>query len=97
MTRSKHSETTWRDRFGPLPPAAENLLDVHPLEAAGGQPHRLQQVEVRGEKVMLTRGGELVLVGGKFPRLTSPEPPSKMRELSDLLENCEPSIPFIRN
>ena len=30
---------------------------------------------------MFTRGGELVLAGGKFPRLTSTEPLSKMREI----------------
>ena len=36
---------------------------------------------------MLTRGGDYVIVAGKFPRLTSRDAPSKMRELSDLLQH----------
>ncbi len=78
-------QTTWRDRFGPLPPSAENLLAYIRLKLLASA-HRLQQVEVRGEKVMLTRGGDYVTVAGKFPRLTSRDAPSKMRELSGLLQ-----------
>ena len=78
-------QTTWRDRFGPLPPPAENLLASTRLKLLAAA-RRVQQIEVRGEKVMVTRGGDYVIVGGKFPRLTSREAPSKMRELSDLIE-----------
>ena len=77
--------TTWRDRFGPLPPAVENLLIYMRLKLLASA-HRVQQVEVRDRKVMLMRGGDYILLAGKFPRLTSPDAPSKMRELSDLLE-----------
>ena len=79
-------QATWRDRFGALPPSAENLLSYTRLKLLAAA-HRVQQVEVRGEKVMLTRGGDYVIVGGKFPRLTSREGTSKMRELSDLLQH----------
>ncbi len=77
-------EGTWRDRFGPLPPAAANLLAFTRLKLLASA-RKVQQVEVRGDKVMLTRGGDYVMVAGKFPRLTSRDAPSKMRELSDLL------------
>ncbi len=79
-------QAIWRDRFGTLPPAAENLLAYTRLKLLAAS-HRVQQVEVRGEKVMLTRGGDYVIVGGKFPRLTSREGTSKMRELTDLLQH----------
>ena len=79
-------QTTWRDRFGALPPPAENLLVYTRLKLLAAS-HRVQQVEVKGEKVMLTRGGDYVIVGGKFPRLTSRDGASKMRELSDLLQH----------
>ena len=76
---------TWRDRFGPLPEPADNLLAHTRLKLLASS-KKVQQVEVRGDKVMLTRGGDFVLVAGKFPRLTSVDGASKMRELSDLLE-----------
>ena len=77
-------QATWRDRFGALPPAAENLLSYTRLKLLAAS-RRVQQVEVRGGKVMLTRGGDYVVAGGKFPRLTSTDGPSRMRELSDML------------
>ena len=77
---------TWRDRFGRLPEAAENLLALTQLKLLAAR-RKVQQVEVRGEKIMSTRAGELLLSGGKFPRLTSTEPLSKIRQISELLEN----------
>ena len=79
-------QKTWRDRFGRLPAAVENLLGLTRLKLLAAS-RKVQQVEVRGEKVMFTRGGELVLDGGKFPRLTSSEPLSKIRQVSELLVN----------
>ncbi len=35
---------------------------------------------------MFTRAGELVLMAGKFPRLTSVDPLTKLRQISALLE-----------
>ena len=79
-------QNTWRDRFGRLPVAAENLVGLTRLKLLAAS-RRVQQVEVREDKLMCTRTGELVLIGGKFPRLTSQEPVSKIHEISDLLEN----------
>lgn len=76
---------SWRDRFGRLPDAVENLLELTRLKLLAAH-RRVQQVEVRGEKVMLTRGDDFVLVAGKFPRLTSRNPLSKVREIRGLLE-----------
>ncbi len=78
-------QASWRDRFGRLPPPAENLLLYARFKLLAAS-RKLQQVEVRGSKLMLTRGADFVLVNGRFPRLTSTEPITKMRELFDLLE-----------
>ena len=76
---------SWRDRFGRLPEAAENLLVYTRFKLLAAS-RKLLQVEVRGSKLMLKRGADFVLVGGRFPRLTSSEPVTKMRELFNLLE-----------
>jgi transcription-repair coupling factor (superfamily II helicase) len=71
---------SWRDRFGPLPDAVENLLLMTEIKLAGSS-RRFAVVEVREEKLMLTRGGDFVLMGGKFPRLTADAPEAKLREV----------------
>ncbi len=88
LTRNDEVENlkaSWRDRFGRLPEPAENLLVYTRFKLLAAS-RKLQQVEVRGSKLMLTRGADFVLVHGRFPRLTSTEPVTKMRELFDLLE-----------
>ncbi len=76
---------SWRDRFGRLPVATENLLLYTRFKLLAAS-RKLQQVELRGSKLMLTRGADFVLIGGRFPRLTSTEPVTKMRELFTLVE-----------
>lgn len=80
--------TEWRDRFGPLPPPAENALlcaEIR-LEAAA---RRINLVEVRGDKLMLTRRKELLQPGGRFPRLTKGDPDSRLREVFDFVRSIE--------
>lgn len=78
-------EAAWRDRFGPLPPAAANALVLAAIRLEATR-RRIPVVEVRDEKLMLTRGGSYILVGGRFPRLTASEPESRLREVLSLLE-----------
>ncbi len=77
--------TNWRDRFGPLPAAAENLLMFARLKLAAAR-HKVQQIEVRQDRVMFTRAGELLLTAGKFPRLTARDPALKVKEIFGLLQ-----------
>lgn len=75
----------WRDRFGPFPPAAENLFlfsEIKLAAAAGG----VTRVEVRERKVMLTRNGDFILVGGKFPRLVGVTIREHLGEVLNLLK-----------
>ena len=77
-------QSVWRDRFGPLPAPVENLLLLASIRitAAG---RKITRVEVRDKKLMLTRGGDYVLINGKFPRLTVADPAERLRELLRLL------------
>lgn len=76
----------WRDRFGPLPDAVDNLLILSEIKIAAGK-RKIQKVEVRENKLMLSRGGDYVLIGGKFPRLTSNTPTLNLREVSALIKS----------
>jgi transcription-repair coupling factor (superfamily II helicase) len=76
----------WRDRFGPLPAPAENLLTLGRLRLAASKA-RVQQVEVREDRVILTRHGEPLQAGGRFPRLKSSAPGEKVEEIFDLLRH----------
>ncbi len=70
----------WRDRFGKWPAAVDNLLLLSETKLAAAKA-RLSRVEVREGKLMLTRRGDFILVGGKFPRLTSGRIDLNLREV----------------
>jgi transcription-repair coupling factor (superfamily II helicase) len=38
-------------------------------------------VEVREDRLMLTRNGHFIQIDGKFPRVTAPEPGERLREV----------------
>jgi transcription-repair coupling factor (superfamily II helicase) len=75
----------WRDRFGPLPPAVENLLVLQSIRLVAVS-KRVGSVEAREGKLMLKKKGDYVLFGGKFPRLTSPTPENRLREVLAFLQ-----------
>ncbi len=60
----------WRDRFGKFPSAIDNLLILTEIKLSAARAG-VSRVEVREGKLMLTRRGDFILVGGKFPRLSS--------------------------
>ena len=75
----------WRDRFGPPPPAVDTLWRCTEIRL---QAHRAgcSAVEIRGDRLMLTRNGDFILVGGKFPRLKpSAAPADRLVEAVGLL------------
>jgi transcription-repair coupling factor (superfamily II helicase) len=77
---------TWRDRFGPLPEAAENLVILNELKLAAAA-RRITAIEAKDEKAMLKRGGDYVLLGTKFPRLTAATPTARLQELLALVRS----------
>ncbi len=77
---------TWRDRFGLLPEPVENLLTITEIKLSAAA-RKFTMVEVREGKLMLTRTGDFVLIGGKFPRLTATEPGEKLREMLAMIRS----------
>jgi transcription-repair coupling factor (superfamily II helicase) len=73
-----------RDRFGPLPPAVELLLAVGELKILASEKN-VTVIEVEEDKLKLTRLGDFITLGGKFPRLTKKEPKARLKEIKRLL------------
>jgi transcription-repair coupling factor (superfamily II helicase) len=73
-----------RDRFGPLPPAVELLLQVAELKILAGE-KAVTVIEVKEDKLMLTRHGDFITLGGKFPRLTKKQAGARLKEIKKLL------------
>ena len=73
-----------RDRFGPLPSPVELLLQVGELKVLAAEKH-VTIVETKEDKLMLTRNNDLLMVGGKFPRLTKKEASARLKEMKKLL------------
>jgi transcription-repair coupling factor (superfamily II helicase) len=74
----------WRDRFGASPKAVENLITLAQIKLAAAI-QEISRVETREDKLMLTRRGDFILVGGKFPRLFAPEIEKRLQEILGLL------------
>jgi len=75
----------WRDRFGPLPPAVDNLFALIKIKLAAAE-SRVSRVEVREHKLMLTRHGDFILVAGKFPRLVASKIDQHLGEILELIK-----------
>jgi transcription-repair coupling factor (superfamily II helicase) len=74
-----------RDRFGPLPPALQLLLEVGKLKLLGRR-RDIAMIETKGDKLMLTRDGDYITPDGKFPRLTKKEPKARLREIKRFID-----------
>jgi len=74
----------WRDRFGPLPPPVELLLAVGELKVLASE-KAVTSIEVEEDKLKLTRHGDFIMLGGKFPRLTKKEARARLKEIKKLL------------
>ncbi|MFL6568237.1 MAG: transcription-repair coupling factor, partial [Chthoniobacterales bacterium] len=76
----------WRDRFGKFPDAVDNLLALTEIKLAAAKAG-ITRVEVRDAKLMLTRRGDYILVGGKFPRLSGGDLNRNLAEVVELTKN----------
>src|SRR5947209_8566358 len=74
----------WRDRFGLLPAAAENLCSLSEIKLAAARAG-VTRVEVREDKLMLTRRGDFILVGGRFPRISTGGIDRQLASVLDLI------------
>jgi transcription-repair coupling factor (superfamily II helicase) len=74
----------WRDRFGKFPVAVDNLFLLAEIKLAAAKAD-ITRVEVRERKLMLTRRGDFILVGGKFPRLVADRIEAHLGEILELV------------
>jgi len=74
----------WRDRFGKFPEAVDNLLLLTEIKLSAAKA-ALARVEVREAKLMLTRRGDFILVGGKFPRISTDRIDRQLAEVLELI------------
>ena len=77
-------QTELRDRFGPLPPQVDLLLLVAELKILAGE-KSVSEIKVKDDKLMLTRQGDFITLGGKFPRLTKKDARARLKEIKKLL------------
>jgi transcription-repair coupling factor (superfamily II helicase) len=75
----------WRDRFGKFPPAVDNLLVLTDIKLSAAKAG-VARVEVREDKLMLTRRGDFILLGGKFPRLTTDKIEQRLAAVVELIK-----------
>ena len=73
-----------RDRFGPLPPALELLLRVAEIKVMASE-RRITVIEVKEDKLMLTRNNDYIMVGSMFPRLTKKQAGARLKEIIQML------------
>jgi transcription-repair coupling factor (superfamily II helicase) len=80
-------EASWRDRFGRIPEAAARLLEITRIKALAAA-EGIASVEISGQRLMLHRNGDYILLEGRrFPRLQSACPRGKLSEAVTLLQN----------
>jgi transcription-repair coupling factor (superfamily II helicase) len=83
----KALKTRWTDRFGPPPPAVAHLLSATAIKLAAAQ-SGINTVEIREQRLMLTRNGSYITVSKKrFPRLTETTPEKKLNEARQMIES----------
>jgi transcription-repair coupling factor (superfamily II helicase) len=81
-------ERDWRDQFGPIPDAVRNLLLLNEIKLLARR-LKVASLEVRSSKVMLVRGGDYLLIGDRFPRLTPENGQNNLQTLLTLLSRLD--------
>ncbi len=78
-------EASWRDRFGRIPEAAAHLLLIARIKALAAA-EEIASVEIQGQRLMLHRNGDYILLEGRrFPRLKAESPHGKLKEAVEML------------
>ena len=62
-----------------------SLLQVSQLKVLAAE-REIEVMESREDKLMLTRRGDFIQVGGRFPRLTRKDPRARLNEIKKLIQ-----------
>lgn len=77
-------EIAWRDRFGRFPEAVENLFAISRAKLRATH-KKISAIELKGQKLTLTRNGSPITIDNRHPRLKAMEAKAKIKETLDLL------------
>jgi transcription-repair coupling factor (superfamily II helicase) len=77
-------EKELRDRFGPLPLPLQLLLQLAEIRILAADKN-ITAMEVKEDRLMLTRNNDYVMAGSKFPRLTKKTSSARFAEIKKLL------------
>jgi transcription-repair coupling factor (superfamily II helicase) len=78
-------ENSWRDRFGRIPMAAANLIQIARIKALASASN-ISSVEIQQQRLMLHRNGDYILLEERrFPRLKASSPVAKLIEAINML------------
>lgn len=77
-----------QDRFGPMPKPVKRLLKVMRIRILAAT-HHINEIETRGEKLMLMRHGDYIKQQGQFPRLRSSGADAKLSEMIRVLRKIK--------
>ncbi len=80
------------DRFGRVPSSIELLWLVTEMKLLASD-KGVTVVESRGDRLMLTRNKDFIMVGGKFPRLQKKSAAGKLNEIRGILGSLTTSPP----
>lgn len=78
-------ERELKDRFGRLPLPMRNLLKLTAIRIHASD-KGIREIDVRDDKVMMTRGGDFIQQGGKFPRLREEKTSKRLAELLKMVK-----------
>jgi transcription-repair coupling factor (superfamily II helicase) len=77
-------EKELRDRFGPIPSALALLIRATELRILAAD-RGITVIEVKEDRLMLTRNNDYIMIGSKFPRLTAQDVGARVAEIKRLL------------
>jgi transcription-repair coupling factor (superfamily II helicase) len=77
-------EKELRDRFGPIPKPLQLLLQMAEVRILAAE-RNIAAVEVKEERLMLTRNNDFIMIGSKFPRLAKTTAAGRLSEIKKLL------------
>jgi transcription-repair coupling factor (superfamily II helicase) len=82
-------ETEFADRFGPPPHALRRLYTVTRLRILASR-RRLTRIETRDDRIIMTRDGDFLKDGTRFPRMPSADADGKLRDLLKTVRAVRP-------
>ena len=78
-------ERQWTDRFGKMPRQARNLLLSHKIKILATS-RNISHVEIVGQKLLLTRHNDYIMLDRRFPKLQKIKPTDKLYETLRFLQ-----------